>query len=346
MEHLIIQQSNTIIDGFKKMDAEHTKMLLLYNNNKFINLVTIGDLQRALLKGQGTEELLENIIIGDKQLAYTNESEDEIQEKLNRIRSEYIPVLNDKHEIVKIVYWKSKAQKEKKKTDLNNIPVVIMAGGQGTRLRPITNVIPKALVPIGEKPIIESIMDRFNACGSKQFLLSVNYKWEVIRDYFNNFKHSFEIEYFQEEKPLGTAGSLSLMRDKLTSTFFISNCDIVIEDEYEHILKYHKENKNIITIVACLKNYSIPYGIMTRTEDGLLDEMKEKPNDTYLINTGMYILEPEVLDMVPNDTFFHITELIDKVKKSEKRVGIFPVSEGSWKDIGEWPEYLKNYVNI
>lgn len=202
------------------------------------------------------------------------------------------------------------------------------------------------LIPIGDKTILEDIMDKFVGCGSGHFYLSVNHNAEFIKSYFNKLESTeYNIDYFQEDRPLGTAGSLKLLEDKIKTIFFVSNCDIIIDEDYSHILQYHKENNNDITMVTALKNYSIPYGIVETTENGLLANLKEKLNLSYQINTGLYILEPSVLEFIPKGDFFHITHLMEKIVANGEKVGCFPVSEKSWIDIGDWKEYLK-YINI
>lgn len=219
---------------------------------------------------------------------------------------------------------------------------MIMAGGQGSRLKPITNIIPKPLIPIGDKPIIEIIIDKFSTLGVSNFYLSVNYKQEMIRFYFEGVENkSYNLNYFVEPYPLGTGGSLHLLKDKISSTFFVSNCDIIIDQDYYDIYDYHTSNKNELTIVAALRLMQIPYGTLESGENGELLALKEKPELTFMINTGMYILEPHLLNEIPENTFFHITDLIEKVKERRGRVGVFPVSEGAWMDIGEWKEYNK-----
>jgi NDP-sugar pyrophosphorylase family protein len=185
-------------------------------------------------------------------------------------------------------------------------------------------------------------MDRFVDCGSSRFHISINYKAEMIKYYFESLNNpNYQINYFQEQKPLGTAGSLHLLQDQIDDTFFVSNCDIIIDQDYNEILSYHRENKNEITVVAALKNYSIPYGIFTTREDGLLDSFVEKPELILKINTGLYILEPHLIREIPQNEFYHITSLIEKLQKQNRRVGVFPVSEGSWTDVGNWNEYFK-----
>ena len=185
-------------------------------------------------------------------------------------------------------------------------------------------------------------MDKFCDAGCNTFYLSINYKAEMIKYYFSTLqKDIYHISYLQEEKALGTAGSLHLLKGKINSTFFLSNCDILVNQEISDIYEYHRTIKNEITIVAALKNYSIPYGILETSKDGLLQSITEKPELTFKINTGLYILEPHLINEIPENEFFHITSLIDKLQKEKRKVGVFPVSEKSWRDIGEWNEYHK-----
>jgi len=163
-------------------------------------------------------------------------------------------------------------------------------------------------------------------------------KADLIKKHFDS-KSNYKVSYYNESKPLGTAGSLQLMKENINSTFFVSNCDILIDQDYSEILKYHKENGNDLTAVAAVKTYSIPYGTMEVEKDGLLKELKEKPTTTYYVNAGLYILEPHLLDEIPTDEFYHITHLMEKIKKRNGKVGVFPVSEGSWMDIGELNQY-------
>jgi NDP-sugar pyrophosphorylase family protein len=145
--------------------------------------------------------------------------------------------------------------------------------------------------------------------------------------------------------PLGTAGSLYLLKDNIRTTFFVTNCDIIVDQNYEDILSYHFDNKNEITIVAALKHYAVPYGTLTSREDGLLHSIQEKPELIFKINAGFYILEPQLLEEIPQRKFYHITNLIEKLLVNNRRVGVFPVSEKSWIDIGTWDEYYSRVLN-
>lgn len=340
---LSIQKSEPIINALKQMDLINRKLLLVFDRDNFVNIISIGDIQRAILNNVQLTFPIEKAIRHDTRIARSKEPFDKIKKVMYDHRIECMPVVNDKNDVVDVYFWEDIfGKEEKRKHDNLNLPVVIMAGGKGARLKPLTNVIPKALIPISEKTIIEEIMDRFLAVGCDNFFVSVNFKAEMIKHYFEQLNNDlYKTHFFQEEKPLGTAGSLFLIKEKIDTTFFVSNCDIVINEDYSEILKYHKENNNELTIVSALKHYPIPYGTIETKMNGVLFSLHEKPELTFQINSGMYILEPHLLNEIPENKFFHITHLIENIQKRKGKVGVFPVSEGSWKDIGEWNEYLK-----
>jgi dTDP-glucose pyrophosphorylase len=342
----VIQSSETILIALKKMDALDKKLLIVMKDNKFSGLLSAGDIQRAVIQNKPLETKVNKVLRKNIRIAIPNDNLDMIKKMMFDYRMELCPVVNTENEIVKIYFWEDVFRNEEPQPLKKfNLPVVIMAGGFGSRLKPLTNVLPKPLIPIGKKTIIEQIFQRFSKHGSNNFFLSVNFKAELIEYYLNSQNLSCNIEYFKENKPMGTAGSLSLLNGKINETFFVSNCDIIIEQDYSEILDYHKKNNNDITIVAALKHYPIPYGTIITSENGKLESLTEKPELTFKINSGMYILEPHLLKEVPEDEFFHITHLIEKIQQRGGKIGVFPVSEKSWIDIGEWDEYLKNSGN-
>jgi len=343
IKDLLIQSNDNLLTAMQIMDSKRKKLLIVFKEDKYLNVISIGDIQRAILKGIPLTNNVETILREIITLSYINEDREKIKEKMFSLRTEFMPILDLDGNLHDVIFWEDIFGKNDKiiKEKLN-IPVVVMAGGKGTRLKPITNVIPKPLIPIGHKTIIEEILDRFVDVGCNEFHISINYKASTIKHYFQELNNvQYIIDYFQEEKPLGTAGSLFLIKDKIKSTFFVSNCDIIIEEDYAEILKYHRENKNELTIVSALKHYPIPYGTIETEMNGILVKLTEKPELTFQINSGFYILEPHILDEIPENTFFHITTLIENIKKRKGRVGVFPVSEGSWKDMGTWSDYLK-----
>ncbi len=337
-----ISLCNSILEALKLMDSSKAKLLFVFNNNKFEGLLTIGDIQRAILQDVNLADSVSSILDKNKIYASVDEGVEDIKKKMSRLRAECMPVVDGDGNLVKVYSWKdlfgNKAQTEYPSL---NIPVVIMAGGMGSRLAPLTNIYPKPLIPIGEKTIVESIMDKFVKYECHDFYMSVNYKADTIKNYFDFINNpNYNVSYFQEDKPMGTAGSLRLLKDKINSTFFVSNCDILIEEDYANILEYHRSNKNELTVVAAVKTISIPYGTIITGENGLLESIEEKPTLSFKINTGLYILEPSLLKDIP-DEFFHITHLMEKLKAQGRRVGVYPISQNDWKDMGDWKEYLK-----
>ncbi len=343
---LSINQNESIKAAMLQMDYIGKKLLVVLDNDKkYIGLISIGDIQRSIIQETSLESKIKEILRTDYLVSSTSDKLDDIKKQMLSIRAEFMPVINDQNEIEDIILWNDVFGAESAlPLDVFDVPVVIMAGGYGSRLKPITNVLPKPLIPIGEKSMLEEIFSRFSQHGSNKFHISVNYKADLIKYYLKSQGLPYKLSFFKEDKPLGTAGSLHLLEGQLNETFFVSNCDILVEQDYSEVLKYHKENNNEITIVAAIKNLDIPYGTLTTGENGVLKKMTEKPNISFKINSGLYILEPHLIKEIPKNIFFHITHLIQKVMDRKGTVGVFPVSEKSWKDIGEWDTYLKNKI--
>jgi len=343
----VIHTDASIMDALKLMDKIDKKLVLIIAENKFIGLLSAGDIQRAIIQSKPLQTAVQDIIRTNIKVAKSDDSFQTIKKMMMDYRMEMCPVISESNEILKVYFWEDIF--EINKPTLNSkldLPVVIMAGGLGTRLKPLTNVLPKPLIPIGERTMLEEIMDRFAVHQCSDFYISVNYKADLIEYYINDLNLPLNINFYRETKPLGTAGSLSLLKDKIKKTFFVNNCDIIIDQDYTEIYNYHKEHNNKITIVAALKQFLIPYGTVETSDGGELIAIKEKPDLNFWINTGMYLLEPEVLKEIPEGDFFHITNLIDKLKSQGKKVGVFPVSEGSWLDTGEWGEYNKTQEKL
>lgn len=342
IENRSVQISLSIIQSLKEMDEKKVKLLLVFDDDKFVSILTIGDIQRAIINGVDLNNPIISIISTKKQFVSPNESNEDIRQKMLNLRSECMPVVDEDGNLADVYFWndffKHSEQQYREKI---NLPVVIMAGGKGTRLKPITNVIPKPLVPVGDRTILEEIMEQFEGIGSKRFYMSVNYKSDMMRFYLDQLPHKYQIEFLEETKPLGTIGSVSLLKGKIATPFFVSNCDILIDQDYRDVYDYHQKNENDITIVTAVKSICIPYGVIETGDDGLMVGLNEKPEQTYMINTGVYLLNPDLIEKIPKGEFFHITHLMEKVKEQGGRVGCFPVSEGAWKDMGEWSEYLK-----
>lgn len=342
----IISPSASLLDAMKLMDELKVKTLFVFEKEHFEGIITLGDIQRAIINNIALKEPVGRILNKKKIYGYLTDGEEGIREKMRKMRAEVMPILDENGELIDVWFWQDLFKKaELAQREKINLPVVIMAGGKGTRLKPITNVIPKPLVPIGDKTILETILDQFEEIGCTKFFMSVNYKADIMKYYLGQLDHKYDVEFFQEDKPLGTIGSVSLLKGKITTPFFVSNCDSINEQDYRDVYDYHVENHNDLTIVTMVKTFKIPYGVIETGEDGLMTSLSEKPELTYQVNTGVYILNPSCIDEIPEGEFFHITHLMEKIKSRGGRVGCFPVSEHAWKDMGEWPEYLK-MINV
>lgn len=339
LREILIDPKITIKQALKQMDETAKKILFVVDsNNGLLGTVTDGDVRRWILRNGDLNENLSEVMNKNPIFLHDGSSKEEAKNLMVLKKIECIPIVDEHKRIVSAIWWADLFDHKFNQSQSLNIPVVIMAGGEGMRLAPFTKILPKPLMLIGEKPILEVIIDKFMEYGCKEFYLSVNYKANIIKAYFMDIEHDYEINYIQEEKPLGTAGSLYLLKKKIYTTFFVSNCDILIEADYADILEFHRQNKNKITLVGAVKHYIIPYGVCDIGDGGNMKEIKEKPEYNFLVNTGMYVLEPETLEDIPENTFYHITDLINNYKEKGDKIGVYPISEKSWLDMGQWEE--------
>lgn len=328
----------SIVDAMEKIDINTKGILFIVNKEKkIVGSLTDGDIRRWIIKsGTITGTVAEAMNISPITLKVENKNNSLLVMEEKSITA--IPLINDDGEIIDISLLSDYKKNRTIKGNLNNVPVVIMAGGKGTRLYPFTKILPKPLVPIGDTPIIERIINYYTDFGIKLFYMTVNYKKAMIRSYFDDIKKNYSIKYVEESKPLGTGGSIKLIRDKMSYPFFVTNCDALILADYYDIYQYHLKLNNDITMVTALKNIQIPYGVMKFGENGILESIEEKPKLSYFINTGMYVINPNIVDLIPKNTLFHMTHLVEKVMEIGGKVGTYPVSEDSFLDMGEFDE--------
>ena len=253
-----------------------------------------------------------------------------------------VPVVNPSREIVRLLFWKELFHggvlKPRRRL---NLPVVIMAGGLGSRLAPFTSVLPKPLIPVGDRTVIEIIIDQFLPYGVDRFHLSVNYKSKIMKSFFEELAPSYSVEYLEEKEPRGTAGGLRALYSSAPEHLIVTNCDVVIQADYAELVSFHTENDYDLTLVASLKDYRIPYGICELEKGGCLARIQEKPQYSFLVNTGMYVVRRDRLGLIPEETRCDMTDFIEHLKKVGGRIGVFPIGENAWVDTGEWTEYRK-----
>ena len=344
IQQFLVSEWETVLTSMKKLDDNAHKVLFVIDKSEeLIGSITDGDIRRWILGGNELSVEVRNVCNNSPIFVSENYLDKEIKDLMLTKNIECIPVLSSDKIVKEILFWTDvfqdiKVIEPKKKM---NYPVVIMAGGFGTRLAPFTTILPKPLIPIGDKSIVEHIIDRFLPYGIDNFHMTVNYKYKIIKSYFDDVERAYSINFVKEPKLLGTAGSLKLLKDDLDDLFIVTNCDIIIHADYSEIVDLHIKSGHDITLVTSMMSYKMPYGICEIDKGGSLLEIKEKPEFNFLISTGMYVLNKKVLDSIPDNEFFHITDLIEKIKRQGGSVGVFPISEKSWDDTGEWDEYKK-----
>lgn len=335
----IVDINTSILEALNKINENGREIVFACDGEKvFYGTVTDGDVRRHLLNGGELKDTVECIMNKKPYVISYPRKVDIDYVKIMRERAiTAIPIIDENGKLVDAV----SVYDDREQIPQINVPVVIMAGGKGTRLRPYTDVLPKPLIPIGNKTITERIMDSFRKNGCTKYFMVVNYKKDFIKTYFQYVGEKYNISFIDELEFRGTSGGLALLKGIIKETFIVTNCDIIIEDTYAEFLKEHKEKKNLITVVAAKKKMQLPYGIMNIDENGELLSMEEKPRYSFLTNTGFYIIEPEFLDSIPDETFIHMTDVIQKCMHEGKRVGIYQIEEEKWFDMGQFDEMEK-----
>ena len=344
INNYFISKNSSIRDAMKQLDSTHSKILFVVNeNHKLIGSLSDGDIRRWILSEGLLDAKVENV--SNKNPFFVEKDHD--HEKLRNIilQEKYpaVPICNKNKEIIDIIFFSQIIDPNTFKFKYEKIDahVVIMAGGKGTRLEPFTKVLPKPLIPVGDKTIIELIIDKFTAHQINNFYISLNHKAKIIKSYFEDVTRDYAISYIEENQPLGTIGALSLLKGKLSKPVIITNCDIIINADYSEFLKFHMKNNYDLSLIGSMMNFKIPYGVCEIGKDGILENFTEKPEYSILASTGMYILNPNLIDQIPDNIFYDITDLMSFLKINGGKIGVFPISEESWMDTGEWDQYRK-----
>ncbi|MFA5844075.1 MAG: nucleotidyltransferase family protein [Coriobacteriia bacterium] len=336
---VMIRPGLTVKQAIRAMDDAAERILIVTDDeDRLIGVVTDGDVRRWILAGKSLDGCLDEVMNTHPRSLPADYTIEQAKEAMITTRKECLPVIDEGGHVISAVWWMDLFEKRIAEHKHIDLPVVIMAGGEGTRLAPFTKVLPKPLMPIGDTPIVELIIEHFTAYGCTDFHLSVNYKADLIRAYFADLQHDYHMDYVVEDEPLGTAGSLALLRGRLTSTFFVTNCDVLVEADYSDIARFHREHGDIVTLVGSMKQFTIPYGVCDMGDNGTLKLINEKPEYNFLVSTGFAILEPEALDAIPAGRMYHMTDLVNDLIAAGKKVGVYPVSEKSWLDMGQWEE--------
>lgn len=297
---------------------------------KLLGIVTDGDIRRCVLLGDFS---LDKLLNRKPKVWRSDQPEKSAISYLKRIHRRQIPVVDEGGTLIKIISLDDSSFL------VNNNPVVLMAGGLGTRLRPLTEKVPKPMLKIGDKPIIEHLIESFVQHGFMNFFITVNYLADQLKKYFGNGSAlGITIEYVEENKRMGTAGALATIKNSLNMPFYVANGDIVTNLDFFDMLNFHMEEGNDLTICVKKNEINIPYGIVEIGNDHRIRSIKEKPVYEYFVSSGIYILENTILKYIPDDSFFDMPDLIQKIIDVSGTVRSYKF-DGYWTDIG----HLKSY---
>lgn len=331
-----IHSDFTVKETISYMEECHIPAVIIVDDKEhLLGLFSHGDMRRFFLSGGSTSDPI-TVAMNQKPILFSSISDVKKYTKENTLV--LYPIVDEHNKVVNVYSndWNSDNQQEN--TALKDVPLVIMAGGKGTRLYPYTKILPKALVPIGDYTITERIIRKFEEYGVKNVFMILNHKANMIKAYFNDLPKDYNIQFVKEEKFLGTGGGLYLLKDLVKSTFILSNCDILINADLECIYRTHKMNGNKITFVCAMKDVQIPYGVVETDASGSILNFKEKPEFSFLTNTGLYILEKEVIEDLNENEFIHLPDIAKRYMDKGEKIGVFPISEKAWLDMGQFSE--------
>jgi len=336
LKHITIKENSSVKVAIEAIDKGAIQLCCVIDDNNILQgVISDGDIRRALLHGIKLNHDIAKVI-NKKPFTikeYGDAVEDEVKMKEIGIRS--APIINDKNQLIGI-----------KMLDKSNLlfnrdnPIVIMAGGLGSRLYPLTKDIPKPMIEISGKPILEIIINKFANEGFKNIFLCVNYKSEIIKDYFKDGTNfGVNISYIEEDKRLGTAGALSLIKERFNSPIIVTNGDILSRINFSQFVNHHIRQKAKASVAVREYSYEVPFGVI-ENEDGFIKNISEKPTQHFFVNAGIYILEPELIKMIPKNEFYDMPSLINKLVKENEQVASYLIRE-YWLDIGRNSELEK-----
>lgn len=333
---ILLAPSATIRKALEIIDSGSMKIALVADeSNILLGTLTDGDVRRALLNGRGLDDSIEPIYYRTPTICGANDSKEKILQLAVAHKLYQIPIVDGEGKIVGIAEVDELLQPTQRTNK-----VVIMAGGLGTRLSPLTDATPKPMLHVGNKPILETIIENFSKYGYTDIILSVSYKSHVIEEYFGDGSaFGVRIEYIHESKRMGTAGALSLVRDRLREPFFVMNGDLLTNINFEHMHDYHRSHNAVATMAVREYDFQVPYGVVN-VSDGRIASIEEKPIHKFFVSAGIYILSPQALAHIPDDELFDMPTLFEKLVAHGISAVSFPIRE-YWLDIGRIGDYEK-----
>ncbi|MDN5067872.1 nucleotidyltransferase family protein [Aliarcobacter butzleri] len=336
IDNIKLNINSTIKEALKIIDNGALQIALVVNENDILlGTLTDGDIRRGLLKGLDLNSSIESIIFKTPTIAKISDTKEEILKVALSKKLHQIPIVDERGKILGI----QEIEELIKPKDKTN-KVILMVGGLGTRLRPLTENTPKPMLKVGNKPILQTIVEKFAEYGYTNIIMCVNYKSHMIQDYFGDGKEfGVNIEYILENQRMGTAGALSLLKDKPNEPFFVMNGDLLTNINFEHLHNYHIATNSIGTMCVREYDFQVPYGVVNIKESKIIS-IEEKPTHKFFVSAGIYMLNSEVLNYIPKNEFFDMPTLFDKLISLNQNTVSFPIRE-YWLDIGRMEEYKK-----
>jgi dTDP-glucose pyrophosphorylase len=336
IDKLKISETSSIRDALKIIDGGAMQIALVVDSeNRLLGTITDGDIRRGILNGYDLSSSIENIYSKNFISAKIGDTKEEILKKALLKKIHQIPIIDKDNRIIGL-----KEIEELIKPSIKSNRVILMVGGLGTRLRPLTEHTPKPMLKVGNKPILQTIIEKFAEYGYVNITLSVNYKSHVIQDFFGdggNF--GVNIDYVFEEQRMGTAGALSLLKNLPKEPFFVMNGDILTNVNFEHLHQYHLENNSIATMCVREYDFQVPYGVVNLLNNRITT-IEEKPVHKFFVSAGIYMLSPETIYEIPENQFYDMPTLFEKLIEQKKVCVSFPLRE-YWLDIGRVEDYQK-----
>lgn len=332
----IISENIDLKYALERLGTISVKVLFVVDcEERFVATITDGDVRRAILAGASLTTPIAQIA-NYHPVYLCNDDRGMARKTMDKKDISAVPCLDKTGKIMK-VYIRDEAEDDPVNCIQRlDVPVVIMAGGRGTRLYPYTKILPKPLIPVSGTPISERIIRSFQEIGCKEFHMIVNYKRNMIKAYYNDTDNSYNVHFWDEEVPLGTGGGVFFLRECISDTFVLTNCDILILDDVRKMIEHHKKERNKVTMVCSLKNFEIPYGIVHFSDGGEISSFEEKPQLSFFTNTGYYILEPDIFNFINLSEKIGMPDIIDRMRLQGEKVGIYPISENAWLDMGQF----------
>lgn len=337
----LFNENLTVRDALISLDQLASDAILFVTNdvNKLIGSLTDGDLRRGFIRGLGFEDSIINFIQPDPKFISEDEFDQDQVEEYRKRNFKILPIVDKDHIIVDILNFRFKST-------LLPLDAVLMAGGEGKRLRPLTESTPKPLLKVGDKPIIEYNIDRLAKVGIENVFLSINYLGEQLEAYFGNGdSKSLNIEYVRESKPLGTIGSVLLVNEFHHDDILVMNSDLLTNIDFADFYKTFKESDADMAVAATTYHVDVPYAVLEADENQQVKKLKEKPRYTYFSNAGIYIIKKKLLAMIPQNEFYDVTDLMEKVMAMDHKLITYPIN-GYWLDIGNHEDFKKAQEDI